>query len=175
MRARLVSREGLKIHALSIGLGEYLMMGKGEESSGGRTRASALADAFEALIGAMYLDGGVTPVQTFVLKEAEPDMENLRLEPMDVNPKGKLQEILQSIAPQSPDYSITSQSGPEHQKMFVAVVEWNGTQLGRGEGASKKEAHMAAALDALERESWKESTASNRQPESAAKAGDDGE
>src|SRR5215210_1632755 len=155
MRSRLVSREGLKVHAIAIGIGDYLMMGKGEESSGGRVRVSVLSDAFEALIGAMYLDGGLEVVRRFVLEEAQPDIENLRLEPMDVNPKGKLQEILQSIAPQSPYYTITGQSGPEHQKDFVAVVKWNGLELGRGEGRSKKEAHIAAAMDALQRESWK--------------------
>jgi ribonuclease-3 len=131
------------------------MMGKGEESSGGRVRASALADAFEALVGAMYLDGGLDAVRRFLVEEAQPDIENLRLEPMDVNPKGKLQEILQSIAPQSPKYSIASQVGPEHSKEFTAVVTWQGKELGRGQGPSKKEAHIAAALDSLQRESWK--------------------
>jgi len=155
MRSRLVSREGLKVHGLAIGLGNFLMMGKGEESSGGRVRASALADAFEALVGAMYLDGGLDAVRPFVIREAQPDIENLRLEPMDVNPKGKLQEILQSIAPQSPKYSITSQTGPEHSKQFTAIVMWQGLELGRGLGASKKDAHIAAAMDSLQRESWK--------------------
>jgi ribonuclease-3 len=131
------------------------MMGKGEESSGGRVRASALADAFEALVGAMYLDGGYEAVSRYLLEEAQPDIENLRLEPMDVNPKGRLQEILQSLAPQSPKYSIASQVGPEHSKEFTAVVTWQGNELGRGQGASKKEAHIAAALDSLQRESWK--------------------
>jgi ribonuclease-3 len=159
MRSRLVSREGLKVHAISIGLGSYLMMGKGEESSGGRVRASALADGFEALVGAMYLDGGLEAVRRFVLREAEPDIENLRLEPMEVNPKGRLQEILQSIAPQGPKYTITSQGGPEHSKLFTAVVTWQGTELGRGQGSSKKESHFAAALDALQRESWKDAAA----------------
>ncbi len=155
LRARLVSREGLKVHAIAIGLGDFLMMGKGEESSGGRARASALADAFEALIGAMYLDSDLETVRKFVLDEAKLDIENLRIEPMDVNPKGRLQELLQALTPQSPQYVITSQSGPEHQKQFVAVVKWNGIELGRGEGHSKKEAHTAAAIDALNREEWK--------------------
>lgn len=164
MRSRLVSREGLKVHAISIAIGNYLMMGKGEESSGGRVRASALADAFEALIGAMYLDGGLEPVRRFIVTEAQPDIENLRLEPMDVNPKGKLQEILQSIAPQSPKYSITAQMGPEHSKQFTAVVMWQGRELGRGQGLSKKDAHIAAALDSLQRETWKQAAES---PETA--------
>jgi ribonuclease-3 len=164
MRSRLVSREGLRVHAISIGLGSYLMMGKGEESSGGRVRPSALADAFEALVGAMYLDGGLDAVRQFIVTEAQPDIENLRLEPMDVNPKGRLQEILQSIAPQSPKYSIASQVGPEHSKKFTAVVTWLGCELGRGEGPSKKEAHIAAALDSLQRETWKATPASNDAP-----------
>src|SRR5579862_8053506 len=154
LRSRLVSREGLKVHAISIGLGQYLMMGKGEESSGGRIRASTLADAFEALVGAMYLDSNLEAVRKFVLEEAKHDIENLRLEPLDLNPKGKLQEILQSISPQSPNYAIVSQSGPEHQKIFVAVVSWNGVLLGTGEGNSKKEAETAAAVDALDHKRW---------------------
>jgi ribonuclease-3 len=154
MRSRLVSREGLKVHALAIGLGEYLMMGRGEESSGGRVRASALADAFEALIGAMFLDSDLETVRAFVLREAEPDIQNLLHEPVSVNPKGRLQEMLQALSPRSPVYSIVSQSGPEHQKHFDAVVHWLGHELGRGTGKSKKEAEVAAALDALHQERW---------------------
>jgi len=154
MRSRLVSREGLKVHAIAIGLGEYLMMGKGEESSGGRIRASALADAFEALIGAMYLDSDLDTVKRFVLREAEPDILNLLHEPLHVNPKGRLQELLQALSPHSPVYSIVSQSGPEHQKRFESIVHWNGIELGRGTGKSKKEAESDAAIHALEAEQW---------------------
>jgi len=155
MRSRLVSREGLKKHAVQIGLGDYLMMGKGEESSGGRLRASALADAFEALVGAVYLDGGLDAVRHFVLREAQPDLENLSVEPLEVNPKGKLQEKLQSISPSSPSYQVVAESGPEHLKSFVSVVSWEGLELGRGEGRSKKEAETAAAISALQQECWK--------------------
>lgn len=154
LRARLVSREGLKVYGDALGLGNYLMMGKGEESSGGRVRPAALADAFEALIGAMYLDSDLETVRACVLQEARQFIENLRQEPMEVNPKGQLQELLQSITPLSPQYFITAQSGPEHHKHFGAVVRWNGLELGRGEGNSKKEAHTAAAIDALHREIW---------------------
>ncbi len=161
MRSRLVSREGLKVRAIGIKLGKYLMMGKGEESSGGRVRAAALADAFEALVGAMYLDSNLETVRNFLLREARANLADLHLEPADANPKGRLQELLQSITPVSPEYLITAQSGPEHQKSFVAVVTWNGHELGRGEGNSKKEAHSAAALDALNREMWKKEPADN--------------
>jgi len=154
MRSRLVSREGLKVHAIAIGLGEYLMMGRGEESSGGRVRASALADAFEALIGAMYLDSDLDNVRRFILREAEPDIQNLLHEPVHVNPKGRLQEILQALSPHSPVYSILSQSGPEHQKRFESTVHWSGMELGRGSGKSKKEAEANAAIDALNTTRW---------------------
>lgn len=154
MRSRLVSREGLKVHAISIGIGEYLMMGKGEESSGGRIRNSTLADAFEALIGAMYLDSDLETVRNFILEEARPDIENLQIEPLDINPKGRLQELLQSISPRSPTYLIVSESGPEHQKRFLSKVVWEGKDLGIGEGRSKKESETAAAMDALHRKIW---------------------
>jgi ribonuclease-3 len=155
MRSRLVSREGLKNYALSIGLGEFLRLGKGEESSGGRERSSALADAFEALVGAMYLDGDLGTVGLFVLREAEPDLQNLDLEPLHVNPKGRLQEILQSLGRVGPVYKVASESGPEHSKSFLSVAVWKDTELGRGTGPSKKEAEIEAALDALRNELWK--------------------
>ena len=154
MRSRLVSREGLKVHALGIGLGEYLMMGRGEEANGGRVRASSLADAFEALVGAMFLDSNFATVAEFVLREAAPDIENLKLEPLDVNPKGRLQELLQSISAMNPIYRILEQSGPEHQKKFVAEVSWGGKPLGVGEGSSKKEAEASAAVKALHNQLW---------------------
>jgi ribonuclease-3 len=154
LRSRLVSREGLKVHAVRIGLGNYLMMGKGEETSGGRARSSALADAYEALIGAMYLDSGLDTVRQFVLREATVDIESVKLDTLDVNPKGRLQELLQALSPQSPEYHIISESGPEHQKKFVSEVRWDGIKLGIGEGQSKKEAEKFAAEDALAHEHW---------------------
>jgi len=154
MRSRLVSREGLKVHAVAIGIGEYLMMGRGEESSGGRLRASALADAFEALIGAMFLDSDLETVRRFVLREAEPDIQNLQHEPMHVNPKGRLQELLQALSPRSPVYTVVKQSGPEHQKHFESVVTWNEIELGHGSGASKKDAEVDAAINALNASLW---------------------
>lgn len=156
LRSRLVSRDGLRIRAEQIGLSEYLMMGKGEESSGGRLRSSALADAFEALIGAMYLDSDLETVNQFVLREAAQDLENLLHDPPHINPKGKLQEIIQARSNAPVSYRIASESGPEHYKLFSAVVHWAGRSLGAGTGRSKKEAEMAAAMDALANELWKE-------------------
>jgi ribonuclease-3 len=154
LRARIVSREGLKILADRIGVGKYLMMGRGEEASGGRERASTLSDAFEALIGAMYLDSDFVTVRRIVLTEARELLEELEIDQPDTNPKGRLQEILQAISPVSPTYPIIDQSGPEHQKRFVATIVWDGRELGVGEGRSKKEAETAAARDALTKALW---------------------
>jgi ribonuclease-3 len=167
LRSRLVSREGLKVHAISIGLGTYLMMGRGEEASGGRQRASILADAFEALVGAMYLDSNIEVVRRFVLDEALQDIQRLTHQPLEVNPKGQLQEILQAISPKSPIYEIVSQTGPDHQKLFVAKVIWDGLELGSGEGSSKKQAETSAALSALKAKIWETSPA-KAEPERAA-------
>src|SRR5215217_6244711 len=99
LRAQLVSREGLKLHAQAMELGKYLMMGRGEEASGGRERSSALADAYEALIGAMYLDSDYVTVRRIVISEAREHLEDLDLDDASTNPKGELQEILQAISP----------------------------------------------------------------------------
>lgn len=154
LRSRIVSREGLKVHALQIGIGNYLMMGRGEEASGGRERASILADAFEALLGAIYLDSHLDEVKRVILAITEEDLAPMMEEPGEVNPKGQLQEILQAISPKSPQYRIISQHGPEHEKAFVAEVYWEGIQMGRGSGLSKKLAETAAALDAMENKRW---------------------
>jgi ribonuclease III len=154
LRSRLVSREALRTHAAALDLGRYILMGRGEESSGGRERTSTLADAFEALIGAIYLDGGLDPARSFILAQMRGDLEQLAITPVDINPKGHLQELLQSISPRSPIYELVSQSGPEHEKMFVSQVVWEGMVLGKGSGRSKKQAETAAALEAMELRRW---------------------
>ena len=154
MRSGLVSRDGLKMHAERLDLGVHLMMGRGEESSGGRERSSALADAYEALIGAIYLDSDYVTARRIVLTEAREDLDTLEVDPPDQNPKGQLQEVLQAISPLSPVYPILSAEGPEHQKDFVASVCWNGIELGEGKGKSKKDAETAAARDALIKRKW---------------------
>ena len=154
LRSRLVSRDGLKKHAVTLGLGRYLMLGRGEEASQGRERASTLADAFEALAGAMYLDSDLEMVRRFFLRVASQDLAALTREPSEHNPKGELQEILQSISPQSPAYEVISETGPDHLKDFTCRVLWEGKDLGRGSGHSKKQAEINAAADALQHSLW---------------------
>jgi ribonuclease III len=154
LRSRLVSRDALKTHAAVLDLGRYILMGRGEEASGGRERTSTLADAFEALIGALYLDGGLEIAKMFILTQTHDDLEKLAEEPVDINPKGDLQEMLQSISPQSPVYELVSQSGPEHEKTFVSQVVWEDIVLGQGSGRSKKQAETAAAFEALQLRRW---------------------
>ena len=164
MRSGLVSRDGLKMHAARLALGQHLMMGRGEESSGGRERSSALADAYEALIGAIYLDSDYVTVRRIVLTEAREDLDTLEVDPPDQNPKGQLQEVLQAISPVSPIYPILSAEGPEHQKDFIAQVTWNGIELGEGTGRSKKDAETAAARDALIKRKWDETGVVAKKP-----------
>ena len=156
IRTRLVSRTALKVHAVELRLGEHLMMGKGEESSGGRERASTLGDSFEALVGGIYLDGGLASAKKFILRIAAVDLAAVTAEPFEINPKGKLQELLQSLAPCAPSYEILEESGPEHLKHFRCRVVWDGLTLGEGCGGSKKEAEVEAAGTALALKAWQD-------------------
>jgi len=154
LRARLVSRDALKAHAQALDLGRHLLMGRGEEASGGRVRASTLGDAVEAVGGAIYRDSDFATARDFVLREARAALERIREEPIDINPKGQLQEILQSIAMRGPTYEVLSATGPEHVKTFVVEAHWEGLVLGRGTGLSKQAAEVEAASDALENKLW---------------------
>lgn len=153
-RARLVSRGSLKMHATKVDLGRHLFLGRGEEASGGRERASTLADAFEALLGAIFLDGGIETARRFILAEMQEELGHLEEEPLEINPKGQLQELLQAISPRSPIYELVSQVGREHEKTFSVRVLWEGRVLGEGVGRSKKQAESAAALVALQEQAW---------------------
>jgi ribonuclease-3 len=154
LRSRLVSRAALARYAIAIDLGSYLMLGKGEQSSGGRERPSTLSDAFEALVGAIYLDSGLGDAGDFILRFCEDLIKEIAAEPHEVNPKGQLQEILQAFSPSSPTYAILSQEGPDHCKTFCARVHWEGSELGEGSGGSKKEAETHAATNALDQALW---------------------
>src|SRR5207237_9500424 len=112
------------------------------------------AAALDAILVAIYLDSDFATARGFVLREARAALEHVREEPIDINPKGQLQEILQSIAMHGPTYEVLSATGPEHAKTFVVEVRWEGSALGRGTGSSKQAAEVEAAKDALEGKVW---------------------
>lgn len=149
LRAELVCEHSLYGVAKELNLGEYLRMGHGEEKSGGRQRASILADATEAVIAAIFLDGGMEPAAEFI--------ERRVLSPEAVKAhhatdyKTELQELVQQKAGQVLKYHEAGESGPDHDKLFLAEVSLNGQTIGKGSGRTKKEAEQAAACKALER------------------------
>lgn len=142
-RAALVCEDALASYAKEIRLGDYLNLGRGEEQSGGRERPSILADAFEALIGAIYLDGGLAPAKKFVLKFLDKAHLNLK------DYKTLLQEIIQQNPGEKVVYVLAGESGPDHNKSFEVEVHLNSNVIGRGKGRSKKRAEQAAAKEAL--------------------------
>jgi len=150
-RAQLVNRRTLADQARNISLGEYLVLSRGEEMSGGRERQSALADAFEAVIGVIHLDGGLVSATEFILRVFTEVFGELKVIPNLDNPKGELQEMLQSESPEPPQYALETVSGPDHDRVFECSVRYQGRELGRGRGKSKKEAESQAALNALAR------------------------
>jgi len=150
LRARLANRHMLFHLAQELALGDYLLLGKGEEASGGRQRPSNLADAFESVVGALYLDGGYEVARAFLLRLYASHLARLGSADTRDNPKGELQERLQMMSGKNPTYRIVSETGPDHNKRFETVVEFEGRELGRGAGSSKKEAEICAAQKALE-------------------------
>ena len=150
-RAKLVNAGSLAARARELGLGAHLILSRGEENTGGRERASALADAFEALLGAIFLDGGFEAARAFVLREFATDFTALAEGTDFQNPKGELQELLQSRSPRAPEYEFISASGPDHDRVFECAVRHDGVELARGTGKSKKNAESAAALEALKK------------------------
>ena len=152
-RARLVNREALAQRAMALQLGQELRLSRGEERNGGRNRPSALADAFEALVGAIYLDGGLTKVKKFIRAQFIDQIVGTSTDPHSGNPKGELQEILQSKSAVPPEYRLLETDGPDHNRSFVCSVRHSGRELARGSGKSKKNAEMnaaAAAIDSLQ-------------------------
>ena len=128
---------------------EKIRLSKGEECSGGRKRVSILADTVEALIAAIYLDGGIEAAKRFVFDHVL-DISEINSEESHNDSKSELQELVQKDAGSVIEYTLVSQSGPDHDKRFVFSVSVNGSPLGIGEGKSKKEAEQAAAEKALE-------------------------
>lgn len=148
-RAKLVNRESLAKRAREINLGTHLILSRGEEMYGGRERESALADTYEALIGAIFLDGGYTISQEFVLQQFASAFGLISSLPILDNPKGELQEHLQSTSLEAPIYKIVASTGPDHDRVFECIVQHRGAELARGLGKSKKAAESSAATAAL--------------------------
>lgn len=150
-RAKLVNRRSLAARGREVSLGEHLVLSRGEEISGGRERSSALADGYEALVGAIFLDGGYEVAREFILREFHAAFSGLDVIPILENPKGELQEFLQERSPEAPKYHVVSTSGPDHDRVFECTVQHAGLELARGNGKSKKAAESEAALAALKK------------------------
>jgi len=151
IRASLVCRDTLAEVASSLRLGDWLLLGQGEEASGGRTKQSNLANAMEALIGAIYLDQGLAATRRFVLKQLKPELRKIKAGKMTPNYKAIVQELIQGQKKPTPVYRLVETAGPDHNKEFTAEILVEGEALGRGTGKSKKAAESQAARAAWER------------------------
>ncbi|HEU0257555.1 MAG TPA: ribonuclease III [Microbacteriaceae bacterium] len=147
-RASLVSSVALAEIAGTIGLGRYIRLGRGEDTSGGRHKASILADTVEAIIGATYLDAGDDVATDLVLRLVTPLMRDPARFGAAMDPKTSLQERVAQLGGEAPEYEVVG-TGPDHDRTFHATVTVPGVVVGRGEGSSKKHAEMAAALEAF--------------------------
>lgn len=146
-KAHLVDAESLGQWALKLGMDRLMRLGRGEEKGGGRTRPALLADAFEAFVGALFLDLGYDAARAFL----KPMLEERAQDKGWMDPKSALQEALQRLAKAKPDYRIEASTGPDHLKCYTVAVFQSGELLGRGQGPNKKAAEKAAAADALGR------------------------
>ncbi len=151
VRAAVVCEKSLHKIALMHNFSDFLYLGKSERVSGGSTRPTILADSVEAVIAAMYLDGGLEPVEKFIIENLKDDIEIATKHVGDKDYKTVLQEKLQENGEVKIEYEIIKETGPDHDKTFVAEVKCNGEILDMGEGKSKKEAQMEAAKKALEK------------------------
>ncbi len=148
LRASLVCEKALSAYARKIDLGECLLLGRGELRGGGAERPSILADAFEAVIAAIYLDGGLQAAEEFILPFIKDELTHQR-RPQFKDYKTALQEIIQQNPEERLEYVLTGESGPDHNKQFTVEVHLNSNVIGNGRGRSKKEAEQQAAREAL--------------------------
>ncbi len=147
MRADLVCENALAAVAVQLGLGEHLLLGKGEEQGGGRSRNSILADAVESVIAACFLDGGMAVARDFIHRFV---LQQSSVQRGNRDYKTALQELVQQKKNQILSYALVAESGPDHNKRFTVQVSLNGTVVGTGEGSSKKRAEQLAARAAVE-------------------------
>jgi ribonuclease-3 len=150
LKSLMVSREVLAREAVQLDLGKFMRLGSGEEQSGGRSRRSILADAFEALLGAVYLDGGFTAARNFVQSFLLRDMNRFLADGFGGNYKSLLLEYVQGKGRGAPKYRVIEEAGPDHRKEFTVEVLVKGEVLGRGKGLNKKTAEQCAAKEAAD-------------------------
>jgi ribonuclease-3 len=151
IKSALVSTASLAAAAERLGLGSYLLLGRGEDKSGGRQKLALLADAWEAVMAAVYLDGGLDEARRVILQELAPDISRIQLPEFLRDFKSTLQETAQAAGRPRPEYSVVDTTGPEHDKIFHVEVRVGEETLGSGTGRSKKDAEQEAARTALER------------------------
>ncbi len=151
LRSSLVNKITLAEQAKKINLGRYLLLSDGEARSGGRRRSSILADAFESIIGAIYVDGGVEPARKFIAKTLLKDLDLYDISHHWMNYKSVLLEFTQGEGKGQPRYRVESENGPDHRKVFTVDVSIGDTSTGKGTGTSKKDAEQNAARDAAQR------------------------
>jgi ribonuclease-3 len=151
LKAMLVNEAALSQVAIEVGINRFVLMSPEEERSGGRERPSIISDAFEAVIGAVFLDGGLEEARRLVLELLYVRKDTIISDSSQQNYKGDLLELIQGRGEGMPMYEIVSEIGPDHDKTFHVVVSLNGTRLGEGVGSSKKEAEQRAACMALEK------------------------
>ncbi len=150
LRAALVRRDTLAHVARTVGLGDYLYLGKGEEAGGGRHKPANLAAALEAVIAAFFLDQGSSATRDFILKVLGAELEKVASQGTGIDYKSELQELIQAKEQQTPTYHVVEATGPDHSKIFTVEARLGEAVLGRGSGKSKKAAESEAARSALE-------------------------
>jgi ribonuclease-3 len=151
IRAALVNESGLAEMARAIGLGAHLLLGHGEQASGGEAKSSILSCAYEAVVGALFLDGGYEEALTFVRRWFEPLIARPHVELLASDAKSALQEVLQEQYNEGPSYVLEEEAGPAHARIFAISVRFRDEILGTGSASSKKEAEQRAARAALDR------------------------
>ena len=151
VKAAVVSTQSLARHAERLRLGEHLILGRGEEKTGGRFKQALLADGYEALIAALYLDGGLEAAEMFLRKELKDAIDEGSAQTFVRDHKSALQERLQALGRPLPEYRVSGEAGPDHRKTFSVEVVVNGEVLGTATGRAKKEAEQEAARLALAR------------------------
>lgn len=149
MRASLVCEKSLCEFSRELGIGKYLKLGKGEDKNGGRERDSILADAFEAVLAAVYLDGGMDAAKAHIMNTVLRDIKHCEDDTFK-DYKTTLQEVIQRNPEESVSYILVNESGPDHNKSFTVEVHLNSNVIGKGTGKSKKQAEQMAAKQALE-------------------------